>query len=149
MNFTFKPIGLVHSPFKTKEDVPGGRNTDDKGFESVEGTLEIFPEYEEGLEDIEGYSHLIVIFVFHQSGPGTLKSHPPHDGKERGVFATRSFHRPNPLGLTIVCLLGREGRFLKVRGVDMVEGTPILDIKPYTPRDCKKDARFGWLEKFL
>ena len=75
-------------------------------------------------------------------------SHPPHDGQPKGVFATRSPRRPNPLGLTIVRLLSREGRFLHVQEIDMIEGTPILDIKPYTPKDIKSDARFGWLEKF-
>ena len=149
MDYSFKPIGLVHSPFQKSEDIPREKTLDPEGFKSVRGTLEIFPEFAAGLEEIDGFTYLYVLFVFHQARERKLISHPPHDGQPRGVFATRSPRRPNPLGLTIVRLLSREGRILHVQEIDMTEGTPILDIKPYTPKDIKRDARFGWLEKFL
>ena len=149
MEFKFKPIGIVHSPFSQKEDIPRDKNKTSEGFKDIEGCLEIFPEFEAGLNDIDGYSHLFVLFVFHEAHRKSLIAHPPHDGQPRGIFATRSPHRPNPLGLSIVRLLQREGRFLQVGELDMIEGTPILDIKPYTPRDLKPEAHFGWLEKYL
>jgi tRNA-Thr(GGU) m(6)t(6)A37 methyltransferase TsaA len=149
MEFIFKPIGLVHSPFKKSEDIPREKNLDPNGFKSVKGTLEIFPEFAKGLDEIDGFSYLYVIFVFHQARERKLISYPPHDGHPRGVFATRSPRRPNPIGLTIVRFLHREGRILHVQDIDMIEGTPILDIKPYTHKDMKQDARFGWLEKHL
>ncbi|MFW6159836.1 MAG: tRNA (N6-threonylcarbamoyladenosine(37)-N6)-methyltransferase TrmO [Acidobacteriota bacterium] len=147
MEIKFKPIGVIHSPFKSMEDISRERHLKPEGFSSVRGTLEIFPEFEEGLRDIDGYSHLIVIFSFHLAERSSLVAHPPHDGKERGIFATRSPHRPNPIGLTILRLIKRRGRILEVLGIDALEGSPILDIKPYTPRDIKPEAEFGWLEK--
>jgi tRNA-Thr(GGU) m(6)t(6)A37 methyltransferase TsaA len=149
MRFTFEPIGEIHSPFKTNDDIHPERNKNPEGYADIEGRLEISPDYTQGLQDIEGFSHLIVIFAFHLSQTGGLISHPPFDTKPRGVFATRSPHRPNALGQTVVRLVKRNGRSLHVKGLDMLDGTPILDIKPYTPRDQKPDARFGWLEKFL
>jgi tRNA-Thr(GGU) m(6)t(6)A37 methyltransferase TsaA len=144
MKISFRPIGIVHSPFKNRQDIPRSRCIE--GFDDVEGELEIFKEYEKGLENIEGFSHLILLFAFHKSEQGSLIAHPPYDGKPRGVFSTRSPHRPNPLGFTVLRLIRREQNILKVSGVDMIEGTPILDIKPYTRRDLKKEAKFGWLE---
>ena len=144
------PIGFVHSPFKRAEDIPRERNIDPRGFDDVEGTIALFPEYEEGLQDIDGFSHLIVIFAFHQAGPrpggAGLLSPPPFQTEPRGVFATRSPHRPNPLGMTIVRLRGRTGRVLRVSGLDMVEGTPVLDIKPYTLKDRKSRLKTGWIK---
>jgi tRNA-Thr(GGU) m(6)t(6)A37 methyltransferase TsaA len=143
------PIGLVRSPFKRAEDIPRERNIDPGGFDDIEGTIELFPEYEAGLKDIDGFSHLIVIFEFHQAGPRPagdgLLVHPPRQTDPRGVFATRSPRRPNPIGLTIVRLLGRAGRVLRVSGLDMVEGTPVLDIKPYTRKDRKSRIKTGWI----
>jgi tRNA-Thr(GGU) m(6)t(6)A37 methyltransferase TsaA len=144
MEISFRPIGIVHSPFKDRQDIPRSRCIE--GFDDVEGELEIFKEYEKGLENIEGFSHLILLFAFHKSEQGSLIAHPPYDGKPKGVFSTRSPHRPNPLGFTVLRLIRREQNILKVSGVDMIEGTPILDIKPYTRRDLKKEAKFGWLE---
>lgn len=146
MKITLTPIGLVHSPFANKEDVNADRNRDPEGFLHVRGELEIFPEYAPGLQDIDGFSHLIVIFTFHQAGSGSLWAHPPSDRKRRGVFATRSPSRPNPIGMTVVRFLERRGNRISVAEIDMIEGTPILDIKPYTPRDRKDSPRFGWLE---
>jgi tRNA-Thr(GGU) m(6)t(6)A37 methyltransferase TsaA len=146
MEISFKPIGIVHSPFKGRQDISRSRCIDPQGFEDVEGELEIFKEFEKGLEDIGGFSHLILLFAFHKSEQGSLIAHPPFGGKPRGVFSTRSPHRPNPLGLTVLRPVRRQGNRVIVSGIDMIEGTPILDIKPYTPRDLKKEAKFGWLE---
>lgn len=142
----FRPIGLVHSPFKTREDIDPLRNVRPSGFTKVEGKLEIFEPYAAGLKDIDGFSHLIVIFAFHQSQEGELLVKPPLETRLRGVFSTRSPHRPNPIGVTIVRLLGRRKNILKVSGLDMLDGTPILDIKPYTSRDSKRRLGLGWLE---
>jgi tRNA-Thr(GGU) m(6)t(6)A37 methyltransferase TsaA len=147
MDLSFHDIGVVHSPFAAKEDINAARNRDPEGFRRVRGELEIFPEYAPGLQDIDGFSHLIVIFAFHLIGRGGLWAHPPHDRKRRGVFSTRSPSRPNPIGMTVVALCERRKNRLTVEGIDMIEGTPILDIKPYTPRDRKEHPRFGWLEK--
>lgn len=148
MEITFKPVGTVHSPFLKKEDIKKSRNIDPKGFDDIEGELEIFDEFSEGLQDIEGFSHIILISAFHRSEGGKLFAHPPFDDAQRGVFSTRSPNRPNPIGLTILRLIRRKKNKLFVLGLDLLEGTPILDIKPYTPRDQKPDARFGWLEKY-
>jgi len=140
-----KPIGVVHSPFKNREDIKKAREKGLNGFENSEGELEIFGEFEPGLNDIDSFSHLIIIFAFHKSRQRNLFAHPPLDGKKRGVFSTRSPDRPNPLGMTVVKLLRRDKNRVKVSGIDMIEGTPVLDIKPYTPKDLKEKASFGWL----
>jgi tRNA-Thr(GGU) m(6)t(6)A37 methyltransferase TsaA len=147
MDIDLKPIGRVHSPFKRKADIRQDEYWTPEGFDAIRGELEIFPEFAPGLDSTEGFSHLIVLFAFHESGEAKLSALPPFETSEKGVFATRSPHRPNPLGMTVLRLLQRKGNILEVAGVDMIEGTPILDIKPYTPRDRKPDARFGWLER--
>lgn len=147
MTFSFEPIGVIRSPFKTREDIDPLRNARPRGFARVKGQLEIFEPYAAGLKDIDGFSHLIVIFAFHQSQKRKLLVRPPLETRLRGVFATRSPHRPNPIGLTIIRLLGRRKNILKVSGLDMLDGTPILDIKPYTPRDSKRRLGLGWLER--
>lgn len=149
MDISLKPIGIIHSPFKHKEDIEPGRNKRPNGFDPVQGELELFPAYTEGLQDIDGFSHLIVIFAFHKAEEGKLYARPPHDSKIRGVFATRSPNRPNPIGMTVLKLLSRQKNTLRVTGVDMVDETPILDIKPYTPRELKAEAKFGWLTPYL
>jgi tRNA-Thr(GGU) m(6)t(6)A37 methyltransferase TsaA len=146
MEIKFKPIGIVHSPFKKSEDIDVRKFADPQGFDQILGDLEVFKEYEEGLKDTEGFSHLIVIYAFHKSEGYKLQTKPFLDDESRGVFSTRSPHRPNPLGLTVVRVLERDGNILKVSGIDMLEGTPILDIKPYTSRDRKSPLRLGWLE---
>lgn len=142
----FKAIGVVHAPFKKPEDIPLEMNLDPRGFENVEGAIEIFPEFETGLKDIDGFSHLIVIFVFQAAGEPRFLVRPPFETELRGVFASRSPHRPNPIGLTVVKLLGRTGGVLRVSGLDMVEGTPVLDIKPYTVKDQRTDIETGWIK---
>src|SRR5467141_1112218 len=139
--FTFQPIGYVRSPYFETTQVPRGPGTQHK----AEGLLEIAPEFEEGLIDIEGFSHLYVIWVFDRSEGFALTGTPPLDDRPHGVFATRSPRRPNPIGLTVVELLRREGARLHVRGVDMLDRTPILDIKPYLSSVAPEALRRGWM----
>ena len=139
--WTLQPIGFVHSPFSEAEEVPRGLGAKHE----EEGFLEILPEFEAGLRDIEGFSHLYVLWVFDRSQGYELVGTPPCDTQPHGVFASRSPLRPNPIGLTVVRLLGREGNQLRVRGVDMVEGTPILDIKPYLSNVPEPELKRGWL----
>lgn len=144
--FNFEPIGIIHSPLKNNDDIPRKKWFDPHGFEDVVGEVEVFKNFEPGLDDIDGFSHLILVFVFHESMEKNLYAHPPFDGRKRGIFATRSPHRPNPIGISVVKLEERERNILKVSGLDMFDGTPLLDIKPYTPRDKKESAVFGWLD---
>lgn len=140
-NVLMSPIGFVRSPYSETAQVP-------KGFSAqheAEGTLEILPEYEPGLTDIEGFSHLYVLWVFDRSDGYELLGTPPTDTTPHGVFATRSPRRPNPIGLTVVKLIGRDGPSLRVVGLDMLDGTPILDIKPYLSSVAQSDLRRGWL----
>jgi tRNA-Thr(GGU) m(6)t(6)A37 methyltransferase TsaA len=138
---TMQPIGYVRSPYKDTRDIPKGLGAKHE----AEGVLEIRAEFEPGLTDIEGFSHLFVIWAFDRSEGFNLLGTPPADDRPHGVFATRSPRRPNPIGLTVVELLGREGPVLRVRGVDMLDGTPILDIKPYLSSVPQERLRRGWL----
>jgi tRNA-Thr(GGU) m(6)t(6)A37 methyltransferase TsaA len=139
--FTPRPIGFVRSPFKETREIPKGLGAKHE----AEGRLEILPEFEPGLADIEGFSHLFVLWEFDRAQGYELACTPPSDDRPHGVFATRSPHRPNPIGLTVVKLLRREGRTLHVRGVDMLDGTPILDLKPYLSSVPPEKLRRGWL----
>jgi len=139
--FTPQPIGFVRTPYSETSQIPKGLGAKHE----AEGELEILPEFERGLSDIEGFSHLIVVWVFDRSQGFELYGKTPADGRPHGVFATRSPRRPNPIALTIVELLGREGSKLHVRGVDMLNGTPILDIKPYLSNVPEEKLRRGWL----
>jgi tRNA-Thr(GGU) m(6)t(6)A37 methyltransferase TsaA len=136
-----EPVGIVQSPYKNAAAVPRGLGAK----HDAEGILEIRPELEAGLTDIEGFSHLFVFWVFDRSEGFELMVTPPSDHRPHGVFATRSPRRPNPIALTVVELLRREGRRLFVRGVDMLDGTPILDIKPYLSGVPLERLRRGWL----
>jgi tRNA-Thr(GGU) m(6)t(6)A37 methyltransferase TsaA len=136
-----QPIGYVKSPYRDAREVPRGLGTQ----HSAEGVLEINPEFELGLTDIEGFSHLFVIWAFDRSEGFELVGMPPSDNRPHGVFATRSPKRPNPIGLTVVELLRRDGPRLHVRGVDMLDHTPILDIKPYLSNVPQEHLRRGWL----
>src|SRR6266850_8607648 len=124
--FSMRPIGYVRSPYQETREVPRGLGAK----HDAEGDLEILPGFEKGLTDIEGFSHLFVLWMFDRSQGFELLGTPPSDNRPHGVFATRSPYRPNPIGLTVVELLRREGADLHARGVDMLDGTPILDIKP-------------------
>jgi len=139
---TLKPIGVIHSPYKTKEEMPiQGRFRPE-----VTGEIEVFEKYEEGLKDVEGFSHLIILYWFHRAGKPSLLVRPYLDDNPRGVFATRYPARPNPIGLSVVRLLKREGNVLHIAEVDVLDGTPLLDIKPYVPQfDRREGARIGWL----
>ncbi len=139
--FTMRAIGTVRSPYTDRGQVPRGLGA----THEAEGTLEIRPDLEAGLTDVDGFSPLYVIWVFHQAEGVSLVSTPPSDDRSHGVFATRSPQRPNPIGLTVVRLLGREGNRLRVRGVDMLDGTPILDIKPYLSSVPAEELKRGWL----
>ena len=139
---TFEPIGVVRSPYTDTADIPKGAGAQ----HAAEGVLEIRSHLEAGLADIEGFSHLVVIWVFHQSKGPELIAYPPSDDRPHGVFATRSPQRPNPIGLTVVQLLGRDGPRLRVHGIDMIDGTPILDIKPYLSSIPPEQLRRGWLD---
>ena len=139
--FTPRDIGHVRSPYTDSKSIPKGLNAK----HDAEGTLEILPEFEAGLTDIEGFSHLFVIWAFDRSEGFDLFGPSPADDRPHGVFATRSPRRPNPIALTVVELLDRKGPKLRVRGVDMLDGTPILDIKPYMSSIPAEKLRRGWL----
>jgi tRNA-Thr(GGU) m(6)t(6)A37 methyltransferase TsaA len=139
--FTSQPIGHITSPYKNTSDIPKGLGAQHQAV----GVLNLLPEFEPGLTDIEGFSHLIILWEFDRSQGFELLGAPPSDNRPHGVFATRSPRRPNPIGLTIVELLRREGANLHVRGVDMLHGTPILDIKPYLSSIPSEKLRRGWL----
>ncbi|MEO5895933.1 MAG: tRNA (N6-threonylcarbamoyladenosine(37)-N6)-methyltransferase TrmO [Vicinamibacterales bacterium] len=141
MVITLKPIGTVRSPYSDRNLIPKGCGA----RHQAEGVLQIDPELEQGLTDIEGFSHLFVIWVFDRAEGCELLSKPPADDRAHGVFATRSPQRPNPLGLTVVELLKRDGPALLVRGLDMLDGTPIIDIKPYLSSVPAEQLRRGWL----
>jgi tRNA-Thr(GGU) m(6)t(6)A37 methyltransferase TsaA len=136
-----RPIGFARCPFRDVGEIPKGSGARHR----EEGTLELLPELTAGLADIDGFSHLFVLWVFDRSSGCELVAHPPTDDRPHGVFATRSPRRPNPIGLTVVELLGREGSCLRVRGVDMLDGSPILDIKPYLSSVPQRELRRGWL----
>lgn len=139
--YPMQPIGFVQSPYTEAGQIPKGCGAQ----HTAEGILEILPEYEQGLTDIEGFSHLYVIWVFDRVEGFDLLSTPPTDTRPHGVFATRTPRRPNRLGLTVVELVKREGNRVHVRGLDMLGGTPILDIKPYLSSIPQGDLRRGWL----
>jgi tRNA (adenine37-N6)-methyltransferase len=139
--FSSRPIGFVSSPYKSTGEIPKGLGAK----HLADGVLKILSEFEAGLTDIEGFSHLIVIWEFDRSTRFELLGTPPSDNRPHGVFATRSPRRPNPIGLTIVELERRDGIELRVRGVDMLDGTPILDIKPLLSGIATERLRRGWL----
>jgi len=140
---TFTPIGIIHSPYATLEGMP----IQPSGAKGVQGRVEVFVPYQEGLADLDGFSHIVLIYHFHGSTGFNLKVVPFLDKVERGLFATRAPKRPNPIGLSVVRLLAVEGSTLAVENIDVLDGTPLLDIKPYVPQfDAQDDVRTGWLE---
>lgn len=139
-----KPIGLIRTPFTDRAGMP----IQPPGAAGVRGTVELLPEYAEGLRDLDGFSHVILLYQFHQSEGFTLSVTPFMDTQPRGLFATRAPKRPNPIGLSVVRLIGVEGTVLAIEGIDVLDGTPLLDIKPYVRKfDCPEgEVRTGWLE---
>jgi tRNA-Thr(GGU) m(6)t(6)A37 methyltransferase TsaA len=138
----YKPIGVIHSPFKDVQGMP----IQPTGAMGIAGTIEIEPEYCDGLKDIEGFSHIVLIYHFHLSDGYSSLVKPFMDDSLRGVFSTRAPRRPNPVGISIVRLVKVEGSTLHIENVDIVDGTPLLDIKPYVPEfDVQKNVRIGWL----
>lgn len=143
MQFYIKPIGVIRSPYKDMDQAPYQGS-----FSKEICEIEIFSEFEEGLKDIETCTHLIVLYWLDRAKRDLLLARPPHDNRIHGVFATRSPNRPNPIGFAVVELLERKGRLLRVRGLDALDGTPVVDIKPYFPAiDSVSDARIGWFEE--
>ncbi|HVO61539.1 MAG TPA: tRNA (N6-threonylcarbamoyladenosine(37)-N6)-methyltransferase TrmO [Terriglobales bacterium] len=139
--FTFRPIAFVRTPYTDTKQIPKGPGAK----HDAEGVIEVLQEFAPGLLDIEGFSHLFILWAFDRSEGFDLVGKPPIDTREHGVFATRSPRRPNPIGLTVVELLRRDGPRLYVRGVDMLDATPILDIKPYLSSVPPEKLRRGWL----
>jgi len=139
----YKPVGIIHSPFKE----PKGTPIQPTGAKNIDGEVEIFFEYVDGLKDLDGFSHVILIYHFHLSQKAPLLVKPYMDVQRHGVFATRSPSRPNSIGMSIVRLIRVKENILFVRDIDIVDGTPLLDIKPYVPEfDIRKVEKIGWLE---
>jgi tRNA-Thr(GGU) m(6)t(6)A37 methyltransferase TsaA len=146
MKLTYQPIGVIHSPFKDLKKVP----IQPAAGEGVQGWIEIFSEFKEGLTDLNGFSHLILLYHFHLSEDFSLCVKPFLDDKPRGLFATRSPKRPNAIGLSVVRLVSVDGCKLRICNMDMVDGSPLLDIKPYVPAfDEVAPIRLGWISKWL
>ena len=142
-NNVLRPIGIIRTPFKE----PTGTPIQASAGKGIEARIEIFPEFLEGIKDLDGFSHIIILFHFHLSKGYSLSVRPYMDDVERGLFATRAPARPNQIGLSIVRLEKVEGNTLHIKDVDIVDGTPLLDIKPYTHEfDIRGDIRIGWLE---
>jgi len=142
MPFVMQPIGVIRTPFSEGDEIPI-----QPAFSRAAGQVEVYPEYAEGLQDIEGFSHIILLYALHRSSGYALRVKPFLDHQLRGVFATRHPRRPNPIGLSVVRLLARRGATLDVEGIDVLDGTPLLDIKPYVPDfDLKAEARAGWYD---
>ena len=144
MNVVYKPIGVIHSPFNNLEEMPIQPSSD----ASRPGTVEIYPEFKEGLKDLEGFSHIYLIYHLHKVNKSRLVVTPFLDKEPHGIFATRAPSRPNPIGLSLVKIVGLEGNLIHVDQVDVLDGTPLLDIKPYVPEFENVDfVQIGWLEK--
>jgi len=142
----YRPIGVIHTPFKE----PRGTPIQPPAARGVRGVVEVFPEYARGLQGLEGFSHIILIYHFHLIHEPRLIVKPYMLDKEVGVFATRAPARPNPIGISIVRLLEVDGNILHVSDVDIVDGTPLLDIKPYVPQfDHRSPCRIGWLQEAI
>jgi tRNA-Thr(GGU) m(6)t(6)A37 methyltransferase TsaA len=142
MEIIMQPIGIIHSPFTEKEQTPIQASRS-----QAIGLVEVFPGFADGLKDIEDLSHIYLLYAFHESSGYALKVKPFLDDREHGIFATRYPYRPNPIGISIVRLVSRQGSKLTVEGIDVLDGTPLLDIKPYVPDfDLRTDVRAGWYE---
>jgi tRNA-Thr(GGU) m(6)t(6)A37 methyltransferase TsaA len=142
MEFIMQPIGVIHSPFIKKSQTPI-QSTRSR----ARGSVEVYPEFAAGLQDLDGFSHIILLYIFHRSDGYSLRVKPFLDHQERGLFATRYPSRPNPIGLSIVRLESIQGNILNIEGIDVLDETPLLDIKPYVPDfDAHSEVRTGWYE---
>ena len=140
----YDPIGIIHTPFKT----PIGTPIQSTAAEEIEGQIEIFNEFVDGLKDLNGFSHIILIFHFHLIKGAKLRVKPYMDNNLRGVFATRAPMRPNPIGISIVKLIKIEDNIIYIKDIDIVDKTPLLDIKPFVPQFDKRNViKIGWLDK--
>jgi tRNA-Thr(GGU) m(6)t(6)A37 methyltransferase TsaA len=140
--FEYQPIGIIHTPHKTTEGTP----IQPTGAMGINGRIEVFPQYTAGLADLSGFSHIFILYHFHLARKYSLEVKPYLDGHKRGLFATRAPSRPNPIGLSVVRLIGITDGTLQIQDVDMVDGTPLLDIKPYIPEfDVHKADQIGWI----
>ena len=138
------PIGTIHSPFVE----PRGTPIQSTAGKTVRASVEVFPEYAEGLRDLEGFSHLILLYYFHRAAPYSLIVVPFMDSESHGVFATRAPARPNPIGMSVVRLVERRNNILEIQEVDILDGTPLLDIKPFiSDVDTRRHTRKGWLSR--
>ena len=139
----FQPIGIIHSPLKTL-----GRNPVQPSFSDIEGTIEIFEDYQEGLKDVEGFEYIICLTYFHLvKTPVRLQSTTHWDNVKHGIFAIRSPWRPNPIGFSVLKLLGLEKNILRVKNLDLIDQTPVLDIKPFIPSiDNRETDKIGWIK---
>jgi tRNA-Thr(GGU) m(6)t(6)A37 methyltransferase TsaA len=144
MKIEYRPIGLIHTPFKQRQGMP----IQPSRGRGVRGTVEVAPEFADGLADLDGFSHVVLIYHFHRSRGFDLRVTPFLDTEKRGLFATRAPRRPNAIGLSVVRLLGIEGNRIEVQDLDILDGTPLLDIKPYVPEfDHRTEVCEGWLER--
>lgn len=144
MKLLYQPIGIIHSPF----DEIAGMPIQPTGAAGIRGTLEIFSDYAEGLTDLDGFSHLILLYHFHRAKKVQLILTPFLDSQPHGIFATRAPNRPNPIGLSVVKLVNIEENIIEVENVDILDGTPLLDIKPYVPEfDHYSGVHIGWLNR--
>ncbi|MCL1074878.1 tRNA (N6-threonylcarbamoyladenosine(37)-N6)-methyltransferase TrmO [Shewanella dokdonensis] len=143
MKIEYSPIGIIHSPFQQQAGTP----VQPSRANNAEGRIELLPEYIEGLADLQGFSHIVLLCHLHQCSGFQMKVTPYLDDNQRGLFATRSPRRPNPIGLSVVELLSIDNNMLNIRNLDLLDGTPVLDIKPYVGEfDQRQGARFGWFE---
>lgn len=144
MIIEYRPIGVIHSPFTEQKGTP----IQPSRAKGAKGAVEVFPEYVDALSDLDEFSHIYLLCHLHRSDGFNLKVIPYLDTVPRGLFATRAPRRPNPIGLSIVDLIGIEGNTLTVENIDMLEGTPVLDIKPFVDQfDERREVRTGWLER--
>lgn len=143
MGIEYEAIGRIHTPFTETEGMP----IQPAGAKGAKGTVEVYSKYQDGLKDVDGFSHIILLYDFHRGEGYKLQIRPFMDEELRGVFATRAPKRPNAIGISVVRLKGIEGNILRIENVDMLDGTPLLDIKPYVPEfDFTGEAKTGWLE---
>lgn len=145
MNFEVKPIGIIRTPFDANNSIPiQSMNSD------VKAEADVFPEYVDGLDSLDGFSHVILLYWFHRAQSSLLKVTPYLDTQKRGLFSTRAPSRPNPIGISTVKLIGIEGNILRFEGADMLNNTPLIDIKPFVPEfDNRLEATSGWLTESL